>query len=126
MAIPISTRLLPNTFFGVIFTVVGLAAGFASGCLLHLDRFRASFCVFYVFFLLAILCVRQLWYKGTYARTSRRLTFVSPRLLAVLLGVCLVAGLAAGAAVSFTSTMHPTRSVDLSRSHAGLLAQNPP
>lgn len=125
MAITIPNRLLPNTLFGAIFTFVGVGAGFASGCLLHFERFRISHLVSFALFCLAILCVRQVWHKGAYGSNTRRIAFLSPRLLAVILGACLIIGVAMGALVSFVNAAG-IRNFDADRTRNGVVAQNPP
>jgi hypothetical protein len=123
MAIPISTRLLPNALLAVSCLLVGLTAGFVTGCLWHAERLHVTHIAVYVFFALAAFCTWQVWHKGTYSRTLKRLTFWSPRLLAVVLGGLLVLGLGAGGAISFV--VHANGEHLTLVSHR-LLAQSPP
>ena len=103
MAITLPMRGLPKTLFGAIFILVGAATGFALGCLVRLGYFRPAYFAFFALFMLALFCVRQVWRKGAYDRASVRVSFLSPRLLAMILGACLVIGLAVGAVASFTT-----------------------
>ena len=124
MAIPIPTRFLPNLLLAALFLLVGLTAGFVSGCLWQAERLRLVHVAAYACFALGVISILVVWRKGTYARTLKRLSFLSPRLLAVLLGGFLTVGVAAGAALSLCAP-NSSFGADLARLPHRLLAQSP-
>jgi hypothetical protein len=105
MLIIIPTRIFPGIILGSFFIFAGTGAGFAGfTTIFNFHTLRIFHLVFLPVFALAVLYVCQAWRGKTQEHdVVSDVAFMSPRLLAVLLGVCLICGLVCGVLVGYIS-----------------------
>jgi len=105
MLIIIPTRIFPGIILSCLFIFAGVGTGFtAVTAFTHWHDLRIPHLIFPPVFVVAALYVVQAWRGQTEEHDiASKMTFFSPRLLAVLLGVCLAVGLFCGGLIGYIS-----------------------
>jgi hypothetical protein len=103
MLIIIPTRIIPGVLLAGAFAFVGLGTGFVA-CSLLLDpsQMRLPHFLCPPLFVLALFYLCQVWRKGADPDALSEAAALSPRLMTVLFGLCLLVGLGTGVMMGYT------------------------
>ena len=103
MLVIIPTRIIPGFLLGFGFIFVGLGTGFTCcSLLLNPSQTRLPHFICPPLFLLALHYLRQVWRTRGEPDALSEAAALSPRLMVVLFGVCLLTGLGCGALMAYT------------------------
>ncbi len=103
----IPTRLVPGAFLALLFVCLGLETGLLIAALRHEGPLIPTHWSCLLLFALALLYLRHVWRDGAHRHPVRCITALSPRLQAVIFGLCLGIGLSAGVMLTFaTEQLH--------------------
>src|SRR3954467_12733406 len=129
MLIIIPVRIIPAVFLSFVFIFVGMGTGgVASALLSDPSQMELQFFVCLPAFVLMLLYLRKVWRDRDDPDTLSHVTALSPAVLVVLLGFCLLVGVGTGAMLGWNQTGHVTvagvrptlaQPVDTRRSYKG-------
>jgi len=92
----IPTRIIPGCLLGGLFAGIGMFNAIGASILISQHRFIPISLLGLPFLGFAIWLIINVWQQGGTVQSVTRATRVSPRLLAIILGVCLLVGLVTG------------------------------
>jgi hypothetical protein len=98
----ISNRAIPGITVGVFATFIGIGSAFVTLVpFFNPKKFQQVHLLFIPAFIFAVWYVRHLWRKGVSVDTASYVMEMPPRLLAMILGGCLLSGVIIGGLLAY-------------------------